>query len=97
MARGRTGSLAWLVALASLIAFIALLVNFPKATLGTVAVVVGVVGLWYASLNQEQRERDAEKALVEIALAYDEETCSESYPLRVDVTNRTSRTVNSVD
>lgn len=85
--------MAWIIGIA---AFLFFLVKYPKPTLSVVAVLGVAIGALILSWNQDARDRAAEQALVEVFITYDEAGCSDGYPLRVSIANRTDRTLTTV-
>ena len=75
------------------IIFIALFIFFPKKMLILTGVVIAIGGIGIGVVLYPEWLEKQEKQKVEVTLDYVPEECEEPYPLRLRITNRSSRTV----
>jgi len=94
----------WLFLTATLIIVAFALFRFPHQTLyvlGGLAAIIGV-GVLYLMADQKRstqkyEEQKAREASVTVSAAYDSETCSTEFPLRVLISNGSTSVVNKVE
>jgi hypothetical protein len=89
--------MSWLIGLMVVIVFLVCLVKFPRATLGTSALIIAGAGLFvYLVFIAPERERDKLEQQVTVQVTYDTQACSTDYPLLIIVGNTSHKTVTRV-
>ncbi len=82
----------WIAAIVGVL----LLIVFPKQ----VGALIGILALGFGALlfmeNYNSEQRRKERDAVKVEIAYDEQRCSEEFPLYVTVSNLSGRTVDKV-
>jgi c-di-AMP phosphodiesterase-like protein len=95
----------WIFVIVILLVFLFLLFNFPKQTLGFLAIavlaIVGLIYYWIYLPSQEGEEREKERARyvakVTVAVNYNSKECEKDFPLAIIITNGSQRTINDVE
>jgi hypothetical protein len=79
------------------IGFLVCLVNFPRATLGVSALLIGGAGLFvYLIIMAPAQERERLEQQVSVKATYDIQACDKEYPLLIIVENTSPKTVTHV-
>jgi hypothetical protein len=87
-------ALLWVIVV---IGFLVCLVNFPRATLGASALLIGGVGLFvYLIIMAPAQERERLEQQVSMKVSYDIQACDKAYPLLIIVENTSPKTVTHV-
>jgi hypothetical protein len=87
-------SLLWVIVA---IGFLVCLVNFPRATLGVSALLIGGAGLFvYLIIMAPAQERERLEQQVSVKATYDIQACSKEYPLLIIIENTSPKTVTHV-
>jgi len=95
------GCLGTLIVIACIVAFVVVLVRFPKQTVGCGIALVVVAVIAIAALIQHDKEQGERwkqrEAAITISVEYSPRRCGEATPLSVNVRNGTSDTLSAVE
>ena len=81
-------------AILGVIAFLVVLVVFPKFTIGYIVVIgLAIGGMLYAA-DQRKKERERINSKIIIEITYAPEKCSEEFPLLTTIHNGTQKTID---
>jgi hypothetical protein len=87
----------WIIGLLAFFGFLFFLFKFPKQTLGSVGVVIGIAALlFYATIVKPDNDRKRLNEHVVVTVSYNESTCSKEYPLAIFIQNGSNKTISKV-
>jgi hypothetical protein len=85
--------MAWVIGIG---VFLLLLFAFPRAMLSLVAILVIIIGSWFAWTYAQDQRRQADVALTKVLAVYDQGRCPADFPLLVKITNESGKTLERV-